>query len=278
MGRCAVVTAEQLIRKLGRRDRARLIDVRREEEYRQAAAVMATAVWRDHRHAAEWGRAFPSGQAVVVYCAHGEQVSQAAAALLRSTGVAAAFLEGGFAAWSAAGGATVSREACVHWLRERPSRWVTRERPKIDRIACPWLICRFIDADAAFHFVEPRVVTAVATEITAIPFDIPDVPFSHDGDYCSFDALISRFGIVDPVLPELATIVRGADTARLDLAPQCAGLLAVSLGLTQIWTDDPQLLEHGIGVYDALYAWLRFARDETHTWSPKKTTSIATGA
>jgi hypothetical protein len=149
-------------------------------------------------------------------------------------------------------------------------RWITRERPKIDRIACPWLIQRFVDPEAEFHFVPASQVEAMATELGAIPFDVEGVELSHAGPRCSFDAFLAKYELDDPALAALATIVRGADTARLDLAPECAGLLAVSLGLSRLFTDDHEQLRHGFVVYDALYAWLREARDETHTWNPQR--------
>ena len=150
----------------------------------------------------------------------------------------------------------------------QPSQWVTRERPKIDRIACPWLIRRFIDANAEFLYVPADRVLAVAAETGATPYDIPGVDYSHVGEACSFDAFIRLHALDDAALKELATIVRGADTGKLDLAPQCAGLLAQSLGLSALYTDDHEMLEHGLQMYDAYYAWLRQARGETHHWQP----------
>ena len=147
-------------------------------------------------------------------------------------------------------------------------KWVTRERPKIDRIACPWLIARFIDREPEFLFVPPGEVLAVARDGAAIPYDVPNVELSHDGELCSFDAFLRKYGLADPALAELAVIVRGADTARPELAPQAAGLLAVSLGLSHLYRDDHEMLKHGIVIYDALYAWCRHARGETHTWNP----------
>jgi hypothetical protein len=149
-------------------------------------------------------------------------------------------------------------------------RWVTRERPKVDRVACPWLIARFIDDAPEFLFVPPADVARVAAETGAVPFDVEGVELSHDGPLCSFDAFLARYGLRDPALDELATIVRGADTARLDLAPQCAGLLAISLGLSHAFRDDREQLRHGFVLYDALYAWCRHARGETHAWNPQR--------
>jgi hypothetical protein len=149
-------------------------------------------------------------------------------------------------------------------------KWITRARPKIDRVACPWLIARFIDTDAEFLFAPAAEVARLAAELGATPFDIDGVELSHEGPLCSFDAFLARYDLTDPALAELATIVRGADTAQLDLAPQAAGLLAVSLGLSALFQDDHEQLEHGFVVYDALYAWARHARGETHTWNPQR--------
>ena len=149
-------------------------------------------------------------------------------------------------------------------------KWITRERPKIDRIACPWLITRFIDPDAEFVFAPPAEVKRLAAELGATPFDVEGVELSHDGPLCSFDALLAKYRLEDPALAELAVIVRGADTARLDLAPQAAGLLAISLGLSHNFQDDHEQLRHGFVIYDALYAWSRHVRGETHTWNPQR--------
>ena len=154
-------------------------------------------------------------------------------------------------------------------------KWVTRARPKIDRVACPWLIARFIDADAEFLFVAPNDVQRVARESGAIPFDVDGVELSHVGSYCSFDAFLEKYDLGDPALAELARIVRGADTDRLDLAPQCPGLLAISLGLSRLFADDHEQLSYGFVVYDALYAWLREARNERHDWNPQRSAAAA---
>ncbi len=149
------------------------------------------------------------------------------------------------------------------------TQWVTRERPKIDRIACPWLILRFIDRDAEFLYVPPAEVLRVAEQTGATPYDIPDVEMSHVGERCSFDAFVTKYELADPALQQLATIVRGADTSRLDLAPQSPGLYALSLGLSHVFTDDHEMLRHGLVMYDALYAWCRSCQEETHHWPPK---------
>ena len=148
---------------------------------------------------------------------------------------------------------------------------MTRERPKIDRIACPWLILRFIDAKARFLYVPAKEVFATAEREGAVAYDIPGAPLEHDGDECTFDAFVKRFGLDDPGLDYLAKIVRGADTGRLDLTPESPGLYAMSLGLSRIHTSDHDMLRAGIPMYDAFYAWILQARNETHTWPPNVT-------
>jgi hypothetical protein len=157
-------------------------------------------------------------------------------------------------------------------------KWVTRERPKIDRIACPWLVARFIDREPEFLFVPPGRVTAVAAETGAIPYDVPGVELSHVGQLCSFDSFLKSYDLKDAALAQLAVIVRGADTGRPELAPQAAGLLAVSLGLSAVFADDHEMLRHGLVLYDALYAWCRSCQGETHGWPPQPPTHVNAGS
>ena len=154
----------------------------------------------------------------------------------------------------------ISSIAIAQILRHSNSKWVTRERPKIDRIACPWLIRRFIDPHAQFLYVPAAQVRAVADAEHAIPYDVPDVQFSHRGELCSFDAFIADFAIDDAALAELAPIVRGADTGKHALTPQSPGLLAICLGLSLNYSDDHAMLEQGMVIFDALYAWIRSTR------------------
>ena len=198
-------------------------------------------------------------------------------AWLRNQGISALTLDGGFEAWRS-GGNLLTRAASI------PSGdaggwtiWVTRERPKIDRIACPWLIRRFVDPDAAFLFVEASQVASVAERFAATPFDIEGVFWSHRGETCTFDTMLTEFGLKSAALDRLADIVRGADTARLDLAPQASGFLATSLGLSQLFDDDLAQLEAGMTLYDAMYLWCRDASSETHNW-PSKTVKGSTPA
>lgn len=241
-----------------------VIDVRRAPAFRAAPDMAAGALRRDPSAVGDWVKTLPRTASVVTYCVHGHEVSQNAAKALREAGLKARFLEGGLEeGWKAAGGAVVSKP------KEAATRWVTRERPKIDRIACPWLVSRFVDPEAEFLYVPNREVLHTADEKEAIPYDVPDVHFTHDGELCSFDTFLKTYRLTgDPALAQLAIIVRGADTARLELAPQAAGLLAISLGLSRNFKDDHEMLEHGMVIYDALYAWCKEGQDETHTWNP----------
>jgi rhodanese-related sulfurtransferase len=240
-----------------------VIDVRRKPAYGESDAMISGALRREPQEVRAWAKSLPRASAVVGYCVRGHEVSQDAAAALNEVGIAARYLEGGFEAWKAAQAP----------LDRKPSggstRWVTRERPKIDRIACPWLIARFVDADAEFLYVPSKQVLDAAKERVAVPYDIPDVHFSHDGELCSFDAFLKHYRLSDPALKELALIVRGADTARLELAPQAPGLAAISLGLSRNFADDHEMLEHGMVLYDALYTWCKEGKDEVHTWAPQ---------
>jgi hypothetical protein len=197
---------------------------------------------------------------VTVYCVQGHEVSQSVATVLRALGFDATYLEGGIEAWVERGLPTQRK------IEPQPGKWITRERPKIDRIACPWLIRRFIDARSQFLYVPAAKVVAAATALNATPYDIDGVEFTHEGDRCSFDTIIRIYDIRDPALDRLATIVRGADTSRHDLSPQCGGLFAISLGLSANFSNDHEMLSHGMVIYDALFAWCRSLQGETHNW------------
>lgn len=265
-----MTSAQELIRLVGTDRCPSIVDVRREVAFAAAPTPIAGALWRHHMKVDSWLAQLPTQRQIVVYCAHGHNVSEIAQAKLLAAGADALMLEGGIDAWLAAGGPVVAREAAgIEPGLPTPSEWVTRLRPKIDRIACPWLIRRFIDPLAVFHFVSAEWVKDVADETGAIPFDIKGVHYSHRGDQCTFDTLISEFGLTDPALLHLARIVRGADTARPELEPEAAGLLAVSLGLSAIEDDDLAQLEKGMTIYDALYGWCRYATSETHNWPAK---------
>lgn len=263
------ISAQELVALTGAGRFPHVVDVRRESVFRDSGKRIAGAVWRDHLKTAEWLPDFADGRRVVVYCIHGHNVSELAAARLAAEGADVAMLEGGMEAYEVAGGVMVTRDGPGVDVAAGPSVWVTRERPKIDRIACPWLVRRFIDPLAIFHFVAEEWVKDVAEEIGGIPYDIKDVHYSHRRAECTFDTLISEFGLTDPSLLHLARIVRGADTASLELEPQAAGLLAISLGLSAIEADDLVQLEKGMLIYDALYGWCRHATQETHNWPVK---------
>ncbi len=240
-----------------------VIDVRRTPAYRSATQMIAGALRRDPATITDWLPTLPRAREIVVYCVHGHEVSQNAATALREAGHTARFLEGGIEeGWIGSGGATALKP------KDAATRWITRERPKIDRIACPWLVARFVDPDAEFLYVPTPDVKRIAAERDAVPYDIAGVAFTHVGELCSFDAFIKTYRLIEPALDRLATIVRGADTGRLDLAPQSAGLLAVSLGLSRNFADDHTMLRQGMVVYDALYAWCKEGQSESHTWKP----------
>ena len=248
-----------------------IIDVRRKPVFDAAGARIAGSLWFDVS-AIEAAAPFTrENTGAVVYCAHGHNVSELAAARLRAIGESVLILEGGIDAFEAAGGLLVKKsDRLPSWTYERPSLWITRERPKIDRIACPWLIKRFIDPFAEFHFVAAEWVRDVAGEMGGEAYDIDGVFWSHRGETCTFDTLIAEYGLQSAALDIVARIVRGADTARLDLAPEAAGLLSISLGLSRMYGNDLEQLEAGMTVYDALYAWARDGQGETHNWPAAK--------
>jgi hypothetical protein len=149
-------------------------------------------------------------------------------------------------------------------------KWITRERPKIDRIACPWLIRRFVDPEAEFLYVPPAAVLAEAQRLGAIPYDVPGVELTHDGPHCSFDAILKKYRLDDPALQRLAVIVRAADTDTLANSPQAPGLLAITLGLSANIPDDHEMLKVGCVIYEALYSWCRSLTGERHGWYPEQ--------
>ncbi|MES2951009.1 MAG: chromate resistance protein ChrB domain-containing protein [Pseudomonadota bacterium] len=268
----------------GRSDTPLVLDVRRQARFDESPRLLAGAQRCAPEDVAALAASRPAGE-VLVYCVYGHNVSEEAAAALQAAGWRAQPIAGGIEGgqdgaddaqaigqWRAQPPLTFAKRADWGVTGERPSRWITRERPKIDRIACPWLLRRFVDTRAEFFYVPTNQVLAQAQALNAVAYDIPGAPVSHVGDLCSFDALLLGFDIHDAALDLLATIVRGADTDRLELAPQSAGLLAFSLGLSRIHAaDDHAMLEAAMPLYDALYAWCRdrvAAQDETHNWKP----------
>ena len=254
------LTVPQLATLLGQWPPPTVVDVRRAAAFERDPVRIPGAIRRLPDEVATWSRTLEPWRAVVVYCVHGHEVSQDAASALRDTGLNARYLTDGIEGWKASGHAVEPVTA--------PTHWVTRARPKIDRIACPWLISRFIDADAVFHYVPPAEVRNFARAHGAIAYDVPDVDYTHVGERCSFDAFIARHDLRDPALAALATIVRAADTGVPEQAAPAAGLLAVSLGLSAMLEDDHAMLRWGLLTYDALFAWCRSRQDESHGWNP----------
>ncbi|HEX2676513.1 MAG TPA: chromate resistance protein ChrB domain-containing protein, partial [Polyangiales bacterium] len=257
------ISVSALRARLSSADAPIAIDVRRSAAFLDSPGMVAGALRRDPELVALWRASLPAANEFVVYCVRGHEVSQGVAKALAASGLSASYLEGGIEAWIAAGGALDAKP------RNASTRWVTRERPKIDRIACPWLVKRFVDPDAEFLYVPTKDVLATARAKDAMPYDIPDVHFSHEGERCSFDAFVKHYRLRDPALQQLAVIVRAADTARLDLAQQAPGLAAISLGLSRNFASDHEMLAHGMVMYDALYTWCKEGKEEIHTWNPQ---------
>lgn len=273
---------------IGRAGAPLLIDVRRRPRFEESPHLLAGARYCAPEEVEQLARTQPPRQAVV-YCVYGHNVSEDAVRTLRAAGWDARLLAGGIeggeagvddvramAAWRAAALPRMRKRPDLGVTGERPSRWITRERPKIDRIACPWLILRFIDPRAEFHYVPTPQVFEEAKRREAVAYDIPGALITHDGERCSMDALLAAFELRDPALDALARIVRGADTDRLDLAPESAGLLAFSLGLSRLHAqDDHAMLAAALPMYDALYAWCRSAGRERRGWEPQAMTGAA---
>lgn len=258
------ISVQSLYERFGTAAAPLIIDVRRTPTFGEADRIIPGAIRRAPEEIQNWSSDIEHERPVVVYCVHGLEVGQSAAVRLRDAGIGACYLEGGIEAWAEAGLPLRNKTTPAS------ARWVTRERPKIDRIACPWLIRRFIDPGAEFLYVPTEQVFETAQEQAATAYDIPGAePFSHDGEKCSFDAFLKIYDIQDAALEALALIVRGADTDRLELTPQSPGLLAVTLGLSANFPDDHAMLEQGMVLYDALYTWCRSLRSERHGWNPE---------
>jgi rhodanese-related sulfurtransferase len=264
------ISPDKLLKLIGTPGGPAIIDVRTAEDFAADPRLVPGALRRDFATVADWAPAF-AGQKAVVLCQRGQKLSEGVAAWLRQAGAEAELLDGGAQGWAAAGHPLVPEAALPPRDAQGRTIWVTRARPKVDRIACPWLIRRFVDPHAVFLFVTPAEVPGVAERFAATPFDVEGVRWSHEGDRCTFDVMVEAFGLAAlPPLAYLATIVCGADTARPDLVPEAAGLLAISLGLSRIHADDLEQLDAGMPVYDALYRWCRDARGETHDWTSHK--------
>lgn len=265
------ISVAQLSRLVGTPDAPLVIDVRIDDDFAADPRLIPASQRRSHFDVQDWAASFLNGR-VVVSCQRGLKLSQGVAAWLRHSGVEAITLEGGFEAWRAAGELLVETAKITGRDQSGASLWVTRARPKVDRIACPWLIRRFVDPDAVFLFVGATEVLAVAEKFVAMPFDVDGAFWSHRGDVsspehtCTFDTMIAEFGLATPALLHLARIVRAADTARPGLALEAQGLLAASLGLSRMYRDDLAQLDAGMVLYDAFYRWCRDATDESHDW------------
>ena len=236
----AATSVSELSKVLGTPRAPIIVDVRRDEAFKTAEHLLAGAIWRSPQRVQHWRDGLPRNRPLVVYCAHGQEVSQGVAAALDAAGTSASYLAGGFGAWETQN-LPLRRKRAEE--KEGPSEWVTRERPKIDRIACPWLIRRFVDPTARFDYVPTERVRGHAAETGAIPYDVPDVTFTHDGPACSFDAFIKLFGLKDAALDRLAVIVRGADTSHHSWhrsAPAClrnrSACRPISLTTTRCWS------------------------------------------
>jgi len=263
------ISPEKLSRLIGTAGAPMLIDVRIDDDFAADPRLIPGAIRRSHRDVSEWARDV-AGHSVVVICQKGQKLSEGAAAWLRHGGIAAESLEGGHLGWKAVDLPTVPANKIPKRDGRGRTVWVTRSRPKIDRIACPWLIRRFVDPAAVFLFVTPSEVEAVADRFNATPFDIEHVFWSHRGELCTFDVMVEEFGLSTPSLERLAVMVRAADTARLELSPEAPGLLAASLGLSRMYDDDLEQLKAGMLLYDAFYRWCRDATRETHNWPMSK--------
>lgn len=255
----------QLLRRIGLPDAPLIVDVRTDEDFERDPRMLPGAVRKPFETVSAWAAGL-RGHRIAVVCQQGRKVGQGVAAWLRHEGTEAESLEGGFEAWIEHGGPLVRQDVLPPRNDKGHTVWVTRARPKVDRIACPWLIRRFVDPSAVFLFVTPAEVAGVADRFGATPFDIDGVFWSHRGELCTFDVMIEEFGLHSQALDRLAQIVRGADTARPDLAPEAPGLLAASLGLSRMYADDLAQLDAGLALYDAFYRWCRDAQDETHNW------------
>jgi rhodanese-related sulfurtransferase len=263
------ISSDKLSRLIGTANAPALVDVRIDEDFAADPRLIPGAVRRSHIDVSDWAPQM-TGQSVIVICNKGEKLSEGTAAWLRCSNVAAEVLDGGHLGWKKAELPTVPADKIPKRDRRGRTVWVTRSRPKIDRIACPWLIRRFIDPAAVFLFVAPAEVGPVSERFDATPFDVENVFWTHRGGLCTFDTMVQEFGLSTPPLERLATMVRAADTARLDLSPEAPGLLAASLGLSRMYDDDLEQLSAGMLIYDAFYRWCRDAMKETHNWPTNK--------
>jgi rhodanese-related sulfurtransferase len=263
------ISSDKLFRLIGTASAPMLVDVRIDEDFAVDPRLIPGAVRRSYADVQDWAPQM-TGKSVVVICNQGQKLSEGTAAWLRCSNVAAEVLEGGYLGWKDAKLPAIPADKIPKRDGRGRTVWVTRSRPKIDRIACPWLIRRFVDPTAVFLYVTSAEVEATAERFEGTPFDIENVFWSHRGELCTFDVMVKEFGLSTPPLERLATMVRAADTARLDLSPEAPGLLAASLGLSRMYDDDLEQLNAGLLLYDAFYRWCRDASKETHNWPTNK--------
>jgi rhodanese-related sulfurtransferase len=263
------ISPDKLARLIGTPHCPVLIDVRTDDDFAADPSLIPGAIRRRAADAPTWSLDY-TGRSVITVCLRGEKLAQGTAAWLRHARSDAETLEGGFEGWKSARLPLVPTAKLPPRDTQGRTVWVTRARPKVDRIACPWLIRRFIDPTAVFLYVAPSEVVAVSERFSAIPFDIENTFWSHRGELCTFDVMVEEFALATPPLTRLAAIVRAADTARLDLCPEAPGLLAASLGLSRMYDDDLAQLEAGLALYDAFFRWCRDATGETHNWPTNK--------
>ena len=264
------ISPDKLARLIGVPHCPALIDVRTDRDHEADPRFPPGALRRHPESVSDWASEFV-GRPSIVIDQSGEQVSEGVAAWLRHAGASSSeVLAGGHLAWVKSGGPLIPSSKVPQRDTFGRTIWVTRSRPKVDRIACPWLIRRFLDPHAVVLFVVPAEVSAVADRLGGTPFDIEGAFWSHRGEHCTFDTMLEEWGLASEPLQRLAVIVRGADTARLDIAPEAAGLLATSLGLSRMYANDLEQLEAGMALYDAFYRWCRDATDEPHNWPATK--------
>lgn len=269
------ITPSQLLRLIGTPDCPEIVDISIDPDFANDPNLIPGAYRHPHTDLVGLVKRL-NGKRAIISCQQGIKLSQGLAAHLRCEGIDAEYLQGGNYGWRDMAHAPRIPAKAMPPQTDGRTLWVTRHRPKIDRIACPWLIRRFVDKDARFLFVSPAEVAGVAERYNAIPFDIEDTFWSHRGPNCTFDTMLDEFNLRTPALDRLSTVVRAADTDTHKLAPEAAGLLALSVGLSRQHRDDLEQLEAGMHMYDALYRWARDGADEGHTWPTGRPTGLQT--
>ena len=259
------ITVHQLLRLIGTPDCPVIIDVCIDDDFTADPFLIPGSIRCDYDDI-ERMKADSKGRRVIVVCQKGKKLSQGVAAWLNADGIEAEYLQGGMFGWRETKDALRVPAKIIPITKDQSTLWVTRHRPKIDRIACPWLIRRFVDRSARFLFVAPNEVSNVAEKFDATPFDVEGVFWSHRAENCTFDTMLDEFNLRTPALDRLSTVIRAADTNKHDLSAEAAGLLAISVGLSRQYRHDQEHLERGMQLYDALYRWARDGQNETHTW------------